>query len=336
MTGLGEVRGPAATLDVRNLSKHYPVGKRRLFRRRAAQAVRAVDDVSFTVRAGETLGLVGESGCGKTTTARAVLDLVRADGGEVWLDGQDVRPVLAGTDRAAMLAVRRRIQYVFQDPYLSLNPRWTVNEALREPLRVHAPDQPAEWPGRVAELLATVGLDPRHGTRYPHEFSGGQRQRVGIARAIAVQPEFVLLDEPVSSLDISVRAQILNLLAGLQDRLGVAYLYISHDLGSVRFIATHVAVMYLGRIVEVGPADEVFGHPRHHYTAALISAIPVPRPGAADTRTHLMGEVPSPLDRPRGCAFHPRCAAALTVCRTDDPALTPIGPHSRAACHNPR
>ena len=325
----------SAVLDVRGLRKHYPVSKRRLFGRRDTRAVRAVDEVSFAVRAGETLGLVGESGCGKTTTARAVLDLVRADGGEVRLDGQDIRPVLAGEDRAAMLAVRRRIQYVFQDPYLSLNPRWTVNEAMREPFRVHAPQSATEWNGRIAELLSTVGLDPRHATRYPHEFSGGQRQRVGIARAIAVQPEFILLDEPVSSLDISVRAQILNLLAELQDRLGVAYLYISHDLSSVRFISTHVAVMYLGRIVEMGSVDEVFAHPRHHYTAALISAIPVARPGAADTRTHLKGEVPSPLDRPAGCAFHPRCAAALPVCRTTDPVLAAMGPNSLAACHNP-
>ena len=326
----------SAVLDVRGLRKHYPLVKRRLFQRRVTRVVHAVHDVSFTVRAGETLGLVGESGCGKTTTARAVLDLVHADGGEVWLDGQDVRPVLAGADRGAMLAVRRRMQYVFQDPYLSLNSRWTVNEAMREPLRVHDPESAAEWNGRVAELLSTVGLDPRHGMRYPHEFSGGQRQRVGIARAIAVRPEFILLDEPVSSLDISVRAQILNLLAELQDRLGVAYLYISHDLSSVRFISTHVAVMYLGRIVEKGPVDELFTHPRHHYTAALISAIPVPRPGAADTRTHLLGEVPSPLNRPAGCAFHPRCAAAMPVCRTIDPVLAPMGPHSLAACHNPR
>ena len=324
-----------AILDVRDLRKHYPVARRRLLRRRTVRYVRAVDGVSFSVRAGQTLGLVGESGCGKTTAARAVLDLVRADGGEVRLDGVDVRPILAGPDRAAMLAVRRRLQYVFQDPYLSLNPRWTVNEALREPLRVHAADTPRDWDGRIAASLATVGLDARHGHRFPHELSGGQRQRVGIARALAAGPEFVLLDEPVSSLDISVRAQILNLLAELQDRFRVAYLYISHDLSSVRFISTHVAVMYLGRIVETGTVDAVFAQPRHHYTQALISAVPAPRPGAADTRLHLLGEVPSPLDRPAGCAFHPRCRAALPVCRTVDPQLAAMGDHHLAACHNP-
>jgi oligopeptide/dipeptide ABC transporter ATP-binding protein len=325
----------APLLDVRALSKHYTIGRRSLFGRHAAKTVRAVDDVSFSVAAGKTLGLVGESGCGKTTTARAILDLVRADGGEIRLEGRDIRPVLAGEDRAAMLAVRRRMQYVFQDPYLSLNPRWTINEALREPLRAHARDDAARWNERIAALLAMVGLDARHGARYPHEVSGGQRQRVGIARALAVQPDLLLLDEPVSSLDISVRAQILNLLAELQDRLGVAYVYISHDLGSVRFIASHVAVMYLGRIVEIGPVDEIFDHPRHHYTGALISAIPVPRPGEADRRVRLQGEVPSALARPAGCAFHPRCAAALPVCREVAPVLAPMAGEVQAACHNP-
>jgi oligopeptide/dipeptide ABC transporter ATP-binding protein len=322
-------------LDVRGLQKHYGMARRGLFSRRTATTVRAVDDVSFTISAGQTLGLVGESGCGKTTTARSILNLVQADGGEIRLDGQDVRPVLAGDDRAAMLAVRRRMQYVFQDPYLSLNPRWTINETLREPLRVHALQDGAAWDKRIAAMLDTVGLEPRHGVRYPHEFSGGQRQRVGIARALAVEPELVLLDEPVSSLDISVRAQILNLLVALQDRLGVAYLYISHDLSSVRFISSHVAVMYLGRIVEIGTVDEIFEQPRHHYTRALISAIPVPRPGAVDRRVHLQGEVPSAMQRPSGCAFHPRCAAALPVCRDVEPTLTPMGPNTRAACHNP-
>jgi oligopeptide/dipeptide ABC transporter ATP-binding protein len=324
-----------ALLEVRGLHKHYRIARRGLFGRGRGDVVRAVDDVSFVLQAGQTLGLVGESGCGKTTTARSILDLIRADGGEVRLDGQDVLPVLTGSDRAAMLAVRKRLQYVFQDPYLSLNPRWTIDEALREPLRVHASDQRSDWEKRVAELLETVGLDPRHRMRYPHEFSGGQRQRVGIARALAVRPDVVLLDEPVSSLDISVRAQILNLLAELQDRLGVAYLYISHDLSSVRFISTHVAVMYLGHIVEIGAVDEIFARPRHHYTAALISAIPVPTPGAVDQRVHLRGEVPSAVDRPTGCPFHPRCAAALPICRERDPVLQPMGPGVQAACHNP-
>jgi len=322
-------------LDVRGLRKHYPVVKRGLIGRRQTRVVRAVDDVSFVLQAGETLGLVGESGCGKTTTARSILDLVRADAGEIRLDGKDVRPILQGADRAAMLAVRRRMQYVFQDPYLSLNPRWTINEALREPFRAHAPQDQAEWDNRIAVLLETVGLEPRNGVRYPHEFSGGQRQRVGIARALAVEPDVVLLDEPVSALDISVRAQILNLLVSLQDRLGVAYVYISHDLSSVRFISTHVAVMYLGRIVEIGAVDEIFARPRHHYTAALISAIPVPSPGAVDQRVRLRGEVPSAINRPSGCPFHPRCAAALPICREQDPALQQMGPNTKAACHNP-
>ena len=322
-------------LNIIGLRKDYAVRRRSLIGRRSGQAVRAVDDVSFTVGAGQTLGLVGESGCGKTTTARAILNLVQADGGQIRLDGEDVRPVLAGDDRAAMLGVRRRMQYVFQDPYLSLNPRWTINEVLREPLRVHQPGVAAQWGDRIAALLGLVGLEPRHGVRYPHEFSGGQRQRVGIARALAVEPEIVLLDEPVSSLDISVRAQILNLLVDLQDRLGVAYLYISHDLSSVRYISTHVAVMYLGRIVEIGAVDAIFSGARHHYTRALISAIPVPRPGAADARVRLQGEVPSALQRPSGCAFHPRCAAALPICREQAPALTPMGPQIAAACHNP-
>lgn len=321
-------------LEVRALSKHYAVRRRKLSRR-SAGVVHAVDGVSFTLDAGRTLGLVGESGCGKTTTARSMLNLVPADAGEVRLDGVDIRPILSGTERDAMLRVRRRAQYVFQDPYLSLNPRWTVNETLREPLRVHFPQDSAHWADRVATLLATVGLDPRHGRRYPHEFSGGQRQRVGIARALAVQPQLTLLDEPVSSLDISVRAQILNLLAELQERLGVAYLYISHDLSSVRFIAHDLAVMYLGRIVEIGSADEVFTHPRHHYTRALISAVPVPDPTVEDRRLHLGGEVPSAVNRPAGCAFHPRCPAALPICREQTPALAPVGLRVQVACHNP-
>jgi oligopeptide/dipeptide ABC transporter ATP-binding protein len=324
----------APLLEVSGLRKEYALRGGALTRRRG-RAVRAVDDVSFSVARGTTLGLVGESGCGKTTTARAIMGLAAPDAGAVRLDGRDVLPLLAGSDRAAMLSVRRRLQYVFQDPYLALNPRWTVAETLAEPLRIHAPETRAVHAERVDALLAMVGLEPRQRLRYPHEFSGGQRQRVGIARALAVGPDMLLLDEPVSSLDVSVRAQVLNLLAGLQDRLGVAYLYISHDLGSVRFIASHVAVMYLGRVVEIGSADDVFERPRHHYTRALIDAVPQPRPGARAARPRPPGEVPSAFDRPSGCAYHPRCPAALPICREQPPTLAPADASHRAACHNP-
>jgi oligopeptide/dipeptide ABC transporter ATP-binding protein len=324
-----------ALLEVDSLSKRYPVTQRGLFRARQTSEIRAVDNVSFSIRAGETLGLVGESGCGKTTTARAILNLVEPSEGIVRFQGEDIVPVFRAGDRARTLQIRRSLQYVFQDPWLSLNPRWTIGETLKEPLRVHRPEAPASWQPRIEELLRMVGLEPHHAWRYPHEFSGGQRQRVGIARALAIEPRLLILDEPVSSLDVSVRAQILNLLVELQDRLGLAYLYISHDLSSVRFISTHVAVMYLGKLVEIAEVDELFSRPRHHYTRALLSAIPVPSPGAANTRIALQGEVPSAMRRPAGCPFHPRCAAALPVCATDEPMLAPIGDAHRLACHNP-
>jgi oligopeptide/dipeptide ABC transporter ATP-binding protein len=324
---------PAPVLEVEKLSKRYPVMRHGFFRRRRHAEVNAVDDVSFTIGPHETLSLVGESGCGKTTTARSILHLTPPSSGAVRLHGQDIGPPLSGDDRAAHLKIRRRLQYVFQDPMLALNPRWTAADTLREPLRIHTPQRSVEFSGRIEALLRQVGLEPRHGARYPHELSGGQRQRIGIARALAVQPDLLICDEPVSSLDISVRAQILNLLADLQERLGISYLYISHDLGSVRFISTHVAVMYLGRIVEMGTVDEIFENPHHHYTRALMSAIPVPDPDAAPTRIVLQGEVPSAMVRPPGCAFHPRCAAALPVCREAVPSLT-AGPH-QVACHNP-
>ena len=325
----------SALLEVESLSKHYPVFERRLFRARQRSEIRAVDNVSFSVAEGETLGLVGESGCGKTTTARSILNLVPPSDGVIRFQGEDIVPIFRGGDRGRILAIRRSLQYVFQDPWLSLNPRWTIGETLKEPLRVHRPEAPESWNARVAELLRMVGLEPHHAWRYPHEFSGGQRQRVGIARALAVEPKLLILDEPVSSLDVSVRAQILNLLAELQERLGLAYLYISHDLGSVRYISTHVAVMYLGKLVEIGAVDEIFNRPRHHYTRALLSAIPVPEPGAAQTRIALQGEVPSAMRRPSGCPFHPRCAAALPICAEAEPMLLPPNDGHRTACHNP-
>ena len=274
----------AALLEVENLSKHYPVLKRGVLLQRQTAAIRAVDDVSFSLRAGATLGLVGESGCGKTTTARAILNLVPPSGGAVRFEGRDILPIFRSGDRAEVLGIRRGLQYVFQDPYLSLNPRWSVRQILSEPLRVHGLVLAAQWDGAVEALLERVGLPAEHADRYPHEFSGGQRQRIGIARALAVEPRLLICDEPVSSLDVSVRAQILNLLAELQEGLKLSYLYISHDLSSVRFLSNRIAVMYLGNLVEIGEVDEIFARPRHHYTAALISAIPVPDPARQKPR----------------------------------------------------
>ena len=325
-----------ALVRVAHLVKRYPVRRRGILGGRIVGQISAVDDVSFSVAAGEALALVGESGCGKTTTARSMLHLVEATAGEVWFDGQDILSVFREGDRAAVLRVRRGLQYMFQDPYLSLNPRWTIGQTLREPFRVHRHAPQAEWNDRIAALLERVGLDPAHAWRYPHEFSGGQRQRVGVARALAVEPRFLVLDEPVSSLDVSVRAQILNLLMELRVGLGLTYLYISHDLASVRFVANRVAVMYLGVIVEVAPTEALFRGPAHHYTHALLSAIPVPDPDARRTRTVLRGEPPSPMNVPQGCRFHPRCPAALPQCRTTPPVLAPADDGRMVACHNPR
>lgn len=322
-------------LQVENLTKRYVLGRKGLFGTRKPVENWAVDDVSFSIDAGATLGLVGESGCGKTTTARSILRLVAPTSGTVRLGGREITHTLAGKERAPMLAVRRQVQYVFQDPLLSLNPRWSIGMTLREPLRVHGIGTPKEWPGRIAQLLDLVGLNPHYQYRYPHELSGGQRQRVGIARALAVEPRVLICDEPVSSLDVSVRAQILNLLAELQERLDLAYLYISHDLSSVRFLSTHVAVMYLGKLVEIATADALFAHPHHHYTRALLGSIPIPDPDATQHHAPLPGEVPSAVRRPPGCPFHPRCAAALPRCRTEVPVLTSIEPGHSVSCHNP-
>jgi oligopeptide/dipeptide ABC transporter ATP-binding protein len=321
---------------VEHLTKHYPVTRRRIFGSSAVGTIRAVDDVSFDLPRGECLGLVGESGCGKTTTARAMLHLIAPTSGHVWLDDADIVPVLSGRDRNASLAVRRRLQYVFQDPYLSLNPRWTIGRTILEPLRVHGHVEPEDWDDRLAELLELVGLEGAHAWRYPHEFSGGQRQRVGIARAMAVEPLVLLLDEPVSSLDVSVRAQILNLLVSLRERLGLTYLYISHDLSSVRFISHRVAVMYLGRIVELAEVEALFRHPLHHYSHALLRAIPVPDPDAPSGEAVLHGEPPSAMDLPSGCRFRTRCPAATSVCAEQEPMLQDAGGGRFVACHHPR
>lgn len=324
----------APILGVEVLRKIYPIMRRRLFGARVTGEIRAVDDVSFALYGGECLGLVGESGCGKSTTARTMLHLVPPTAGRVVFDGIDIIPVLGGTDRQAALKVRRGVQYVFQDPYLSLNPRWSVGRTIAEPFRVHRHVPQAQWSEEVAELLELVGLEAAHGGRFPHEFSGGQRQRVGIARALAVSPRVLICDEPVSSLDVSVRAQILNLLVRLQEQLRLTYLYISHDLASVRFISGRVAVMYLGRIVELAETEQLFRHPLHHYTHALLGAIPVPDPGT-QTAPPLHGELPSAMDRPSGCSFRTRCPAAMPRCATEAPDLRTTGEGRLVACHYP-
>ncbi len=314
-------------LAVEGLAKHYPMRSGLLSR--ASGAVRAVDGVGFTLARGETLALVGESGCGKSTTARLVLRLIDPTAGTVRFEDQDIT-TLRGP---ALRALRRRMQIVFQDPFASLNPRMTVGDILEEPLIVHATGNAAARRARVAELLGLVGLAPYHAARYPHEFSGGQRQRIGIARALAVEPALVVLDEPVSALDVSIQAQVVNLLKDLQARLGLSYLFIAHDLAVVKHVADRVAVMYLGRIVEVGPKSQVFANPRHPYTRVLLAAIPRPDPHRRLARQVAGGDVPSPANIPAGCRFHTRCAYVIDRCRIEDPALLPLDPAPNSAAH---
>jgi len=314
-----------ALVEAEGLVKHF-VARRSAFGR-ALSHVKAVDGVSFTVEAGKTLALVGESGSGKSTVGRLVLRLIEPTGGQVRFAGADI----FARDEAGTRAYRRDAQLVFQDPYASLNPRMTVGAILAEPLALHAIVPAAQRRARVAALLEMVGLQPRFAPRYPHEFSGGQRQRIVIARALAVEPKLIVCDEPVSALDVSIRSQVLNLLRDLQRRLGLAYIFISHDLAVVKHIADRVAVMYLGRIVETAPTDTLFAQPRHPYTQALLSAIPIPRPRARRERTILPGDVPSPINPPTGCHLHQRCPHAVERCRLERPALR--GDDHATACH---
>jgi len=307
--------------------KHFPI-RGGLFRRVTGQ-VRAVDGVSFTLARGRTLGLVGESGCGKSTLGRAILRLQEPTSGQVLLEGEDITAL----PREALLERRRRMQIIFQDPYASLNPRRTVAQAIREPLDVHRIGTPAERARRVEELLDVVGLSPRVQDRYPHEFSGGQRQRVGIARALALNPAFIVADEPVSALDVSVQSQVLNLIARLQREHGIAFLFVSHDLAVIQHVSDDIAVMYLGRIVEMGPAAQVYREPRHPYTRALLSAVPVPDPQRRRGRIVLAGDVPSPARPQAGCPFHPRCPVAVARCAVEVPALAAGGDGRLVACH---
>ena len=306
-------------LEVKGLRMHFPVTEGVMTRRLVGE-VKAVDGVDFTVRRGETLGLVGESGCGKTTTGRCILRLEKPSAGEVIYDGVDI----AQLDRKDLMALRRRIQVIFQDPYSSLNPRMKVGQIIEEPMRVHGIQPNAtRRAARVKELLSVCGLNPNFSDRYPHEMSGGQRQRVGIARALALEPEFIVCDEPVSALDVSIQAQVVNLLEDLRAQFGLTYLFIAHDLSVVRHLCQRVAVMYLGRIVELADSDTLFDDPRHPYTKALLAAVPVPDPAVEQDRDlrPVQGEVPSPINPPSGCVFHPRCPIAVDSCRQERPDM---------------
>jgi oligopeptide transport system ATP-binding protein len=318
-------------LQVRNLKTHFPI--RTGVVRRAKGAVRAVDDVSFDVHRGETLGLVGESGCGKTTLGRTIVRLLDPTAGDIVFDGTSI----ARLGRRQLRPFRREMQIVFQDPYSSLNPRKRVRTIVGAPLRIHRIGDRRERRRQVDELLEAVGLSPEHANRFPHEFSGGQRQRIGIARALALRPKLIVADEPVSALDVSIQAQIVNLLEELQDEFDLTYLVIAHDLGLVRHVSDRIAVMYLGRIVELSPAEELYTKPIMPYTEALLSAVPVPNPDLAEKRERisLRGDVGNPADPPSGCRFHPRCQYATEICSRVEPPLVSYGNGHLAACHHP-
>jgi oligopeptide transport system ATP-binding protein len=316
-----------ALLEVQDLKKYFPIRKGILSR--TAGHIKAVDGVDFTLKRGETLGVVGESGCGKTTVGRCLLRLIEPDSGRVAFNGQD----LLALNRGEMTKARAALQIIFQDPFSSLNPRMSVGDIIAEPIKNHLKASRTEIAERVLYLAERVGLHPGQMRRYPHEFSGGQRQRIGIARALALNPLLIVCDEPVSALDVSIQAQVINLLAQLQEQMNLSYLFIAHDLSVVEHISDRVAVMYLGRIVELADSDELYANPLHPYSRALLSAVPVPDPDARRSRILLQGEPPSPLSPPAGCSFHPRCAARKAVCAEIEPALLDVGGGHLVACH---
>ena len=322
--------GNQVLVKVEQLKKHFPITQGTIIQRQVG-AVKAVDGITFDIYKGETLGMVGESGCGKTTAGRTILQLYRPTKGKVIFDGIDI----TNTEGKTLRKMRRRMQMIFQDPYASLNPRWTISRIISEPMRVHKLNTGKARLERVQELLDLVQLNTLYLNRYPHEFSGGQRQRIGIARALASDPEFIVCDEPISALDVSIQAQVVNLLEDLQDKFGLTYLFIAHDLSMVRHICNRVAVMYLGMIVELASRDELYDNPLHPYTQALLSAVPIPDPKETRARQRIIlaGDPPSPINPPEGCRFHPRCPNAKGECKTETPVMREITPNHWIACH---
>lgn len=322
-------------IRVKNLVKYFPIYSRGVILKKQVGLVHAVDDVNFNIRSEETFGLVGESGCGKTTAARLILNLIDPTSGDVFFEDENVFQKFKSANKKEKLELRRKMQLIFQNPYGSLDPRMTVFDIISEPFIIHKHVPKKEWKERVYKLLELVGLEEYHAERYPHEFSGGQRQRICVARALAVEPKFLIADEPVSSLDVSIRAQILNLLGELQKKIGLTYLYISHDLSSVRQISHRVAVMYLGKIVELAETNELFHAPLHPYTKALIDAVPIPDPKTKIEKIILPGEPPSPINPPSGCRFHPRCSRAQKICSGEEPKLKELKKEHFVACYFP-